>query len=137
MELKTYSDLMLRDSFIARYRYLKLPGVVGESTFGFERYLNQTLYQSRYWRKLRDEIIVRDHGCDLGIEDYELHGSIIVHHLNPITLDDIELGRKCVFDPENLICTGHNTHRAIHYGDETMLPQPLILRQRHDTCPWR
>lgn len=133
---KTYSELLTFDTFTERYRYLKLNGIVGESTFGFERYLNQTLYQSRYWRKLRDDIIVRDLGCDLANEDYEIKGSILIHHINPITARDIELGRPLVFDPENLICTSPNTHRAIHYGDELLLPQPIVVRRRNDTCPW-
>jgi hypothetical protein len=135
--IRTYSDLRRLSTFEERYQYLRLIGTVGEQTFGFNRYLNQTLYSSQRWRKARDEVIIRDKGCDLGIEGYEIGSKIIIHHMNPITIKDIELGREEVFNPEYLICTSLNTHNAIHFGDETKLPQLPIERHPGDTCPWR
>jgi hypothetical protein len=124
-------------SFEERYQYLKLNGVVGDSTFGYDRILNQLLYRSDRWKKTRDGIIIRDNGCDLGIEDYEIHDKIYVHHMNPITIEDVENDRDEIYDPEYLICTSFNTHNAIHYGDESLLPKPPIERRMNDTCPWR
>lgn len=135
--IRTYSELERLETFEERFRYLKLTGKVGESTFGFDRYLNQLLYNSRRWKKTRDGIIIRDGACDLGVEGYDIYDIIIVHHLNPITIEDIELERAIVFDPEFLICTSKKTHNAIHFGDESLLPQMPIERRRNDTCPWR
>lgn len=135
---RTYSDLCRLETFEERYRYLRLPGRVGEETFGYDRYLNQLLYRSGQWRRTRDIVIIRDNGCDLGIDDYEIRGQIIVvHHMNQITIEDIELNRPEIFDLEFLITTTDNTHKAIHYGNESLLPRPPIIRRRNDTCPWR
>jgi len=136
--LRTYSELRRLKTFEERYRYLRLPGRVGSDTFGYDRYLNQLLYTSGRWRSTRDIVIIRDNACDLGIDDYEIRGQIIViHHMNPITIEDIELNRPEVFDPEFLITTTFNTHGVIHYGNESLLPRPPIVRRRNDTCPWR
>jgi hypothetical protein len=126
-------------TFEERFAYLQLKGIVGESTFGYDRYLNQTLYMSRRWKRARDIVIIRDNGCDLGIDssDYEIRGIIQIHHMNPLTPEDIELGRDIIFDPEFLICTSPSTHKAIHYGDASLLPRLPIERRRNDTCPWR
>jgi len=134
--IKCYTELRRLKSFEERYRYLRLSANVGDNTFGYDRYLNQMLYSSKKWLNIRDGIIIRDLGCDLGIEDYEIHGKIIVHHMNPITIEDIELDRGEVFDPEFLICTTHDTHNAIHFGNESLLPRLPIIRRRNDTCPW-
>lgn len=137
MSIKTYSELIRIPTFEERYHYLRLNGAVGEQTFGFDRYLNQVFYRTREWLSARDRIITRDNGCDLGIEGREIYGEILVHHLNPITLKDIETRSPILFDPENLICTTLKTHNAIHYGDEDLL---LILppeRKKNDTCPWK
>lgn len=134
---RTYSELCKRKTFKARYDYVRLKGVVGESTFGFDRYLNQMFYKSRGWLSLRDEIIIRDEGCDLGVLGYEINDLIVIHHLNPITPEDLEDGKEILFDPENLICTSHRTHMAIHYSDESLLPKPLNVRYPGDTTLWR
>ena len=134
--IKTYAELMIFKTFEDRYKYLRLVGKVGEETFGYDRYLNQMLYTSKRWRSVRDEVIIRDEGCDLGIEDREIYGKIIVHHINPITIEDIELERRKVFDPRFLICTSPGTHNAIHYGDESLLPRLPVVRRKNDTCPW-
>lgn len=136
--IKCYSELILIPTFEERYEYLKLSGRVGADTFGFDRHLNQMLYQrSPRWRKARDKVIIRDNGCDLGVEGYEIYGKIIVHHMNPITLEDVLKDRDWIYDPEFLICTTHNTHNAIHYGDEKLLVTAPIVRTKHDTCPWK
>lgn len=136
--IRTYSELIKLPTFEERFRYLKLSGVVGKSTFGFDRYLNQHLYQrSRKWKSARDHVIIRDNGCDLAMEGYEIQGKIIVHHMNPITDEDILYDRDILYDPEFLICTVHNTHNAIHYGDERLLITAPIERTPNDTCPWR
>lgn len=134
---KTYSELIKLATFEERFRYLRLDGAVAKETFGFERYLNQKLYRDPQWRRIRDDIIVRDNGCDLGMEDRMIYDKILVHHINPITVDDIRLRRPCVFDPENLICTSHITHNAIHYGDEKLIIKAPVERTKNDTCPWR
>ena len=134
---KTYSDLCRLYAFKDRYLYLKLGGSVGESTFGFDRYLNQILYKSDEWKQCRRDIIIRDNGCDLGCEGFDIHGKILVHHINPITVADIINRHPKVFDPENLITTTHNTHLAIHYGDEDLLISAPIERSKNDMCPWR
>lgn len=124
-------------TFEERYQYLRVTSRVGESTFGYDRYLNQILYTSPEWRAFRDEIIIRDDGCDLGCPDRELHERIIVHHINPITVEDVINRNPMVFDSENVICVSHNTHQAIHYGDENLLVKNPIERKPNDTCPWR
>ena len=137
MIIRTYSELLTFNTFEERYKYLQLNGVVGNKTFGFGRYINQLLYQCGKWKETRNDIIIRDDGCDLGMEGYKIAGRIIVHHINEITVDDILLLRDCVFDHDNLISTSHSTHNAIHYGDESLLVQNPIIRSKHDTCPWR
>lgn len=124
-------------TFEERYQYLRLNGVVGEDTFGFERYLNQTFYRSQRWKKVRDQVIVRDNGCDLGIEGHEIYGKVLIHHMNPITILDIENESDFLLNPEYLICVTHNTHNAIHYGDEGLLMKGPIERTKNDMCPWR
>lgn len=137
MSIKTYSELITLPTFEERFRYLQLNGFVGKDTFGFYRYLNQTLYRSQEWKSLRNEIIFRDKGCDLACEGYEIAGRILIHHINPITIEDIVKRNPIIFDPENLITTVHNTHNAIHYGDEDLLFKAPAQRSRNDTCPWR
>lgn len=137
MRIKTYSELIALPTFEDRFEYLQLKGIVGQETFGFDRYLNQILYSSKEWKSLRNEIIVRDNGCDLALEGFEIHGRILIHHINPITIDDVIKRREMVFDPENLICVTHNTHNAIHYGDKSLLITGPIERRANDTCPWK
>ena len=137
MSIKTYSELSKLPTFIERYRYLKLNGQVGESTFGFDRYLNQVFYRSQKWKSIRDQVIIRDNGCDLGIEGHDIHGRVLIHHMNPITIDDIRNESDFLLDPEFLICVTHNTHNAIHYGDESLLLTTPVERTKYDTCPWR
>lgn len=137
MSIKKYSELITLPTFEERYRYLRLSGSVGADTFGFDRYMNQVFYRSQRWKSIRDYVIVRDNGCDLGVEGYEIHGRIIVHHMNPITVKDIERESEFLMDPEYLISTVHNTHNAIHYGDESLLILPPPERTPHDTCPWK
>lgn len=136
--IRTYSELITLPTYIERFNYLKLGGKVGVDTFGFDRYLNQQFYhQDPRWRSARDKVIIRDNGCDLGMEGYEIQGKIIVHHMNPITMDDIINKRDWIYDPEFLICTVHNTHNAIHYGDENLLFKGPVVRTPNDTCPWK
>lgn len=135
--IKTYSELITLPTFEERYRYLRLDGSVGEQTFGFDRYINQVFYQSYEWKKVRDAVIIRDNGCDLGIEGHEIRGKILIHHMNPITVKDIERCSDFLLNPEYLISTTHLTHNAIHYGDESLLPKGPIERKKYDTCPWR
>lgn len=135
--LRTYSELKKLSTFKERYEYLKIGGRVGESTFGFDRYINQMLYKTPEWKSVRNSVIIRDGGYDLGIDDYEIVGGIYVHHMNPITADDIVNRLDYVLNPEYLISTSFNTHQAIHYGDEDLLPQEPIERFENDTCPWR
>ena len=136
--IKTYSELSQFQTFEERYRYLRLRGAVGEETFGFDRYLHQVFYQrSPKWKKVRDFVIIRDNGCDLGLDGYDIYGKILVHHMNPITLKDLERESEYLLDPEFLICTSLNTHNAIHYGDESLLITTPIVRTKNDTCPWR
>lgn len=135
--IKTYSELISIPSFIERFKYLMLKGRVGELTFNGHRYLNQVLYKCPEWRSIRREVIIRDDGCDLGCDGYEIMGNILVHHINPITIGDVVERRKCVFDLNNLICTSLVTHNAIHYGDEELLPKELVVRTKNDTCLWR
>lgn len=138
MSIKTYSELITLPTFEERYRYLRLSGSVGKETFGFDRYLNQLFYQrSKLWKRIRDEVIIRDNGCDLGIDSRDIYGRIIIHHMNPITIDDLIHESDFLTNPEFLICTSHNTHMAIHYGDEKHLMTGPIERTKNDTCPWR
>ena len=135
--IKSYSELIALPTFIERYRYLQLGGRVGEETFGFDRWLNQKFYKDPEWLSVRDKVIIRDNGCDLGMEGHEIYGKILVHHINPITKEDILRRSRTLFDPENLICTIKNTHDAIHYGDESLLIIAPTIRTRNDTCPWK
>lgn len=135
--LRTYSELISFPTFKERFKYLQLSGSVGVDTFGYDRYLNQLFYRSREWRQLRDELIVRDNGCDLAMDGYDIYGRIIIHHINPITKDDILNRTEYLMNPEFLICTTHNTHNAIHYGDESLLITEPIERTKNDTCPWK
>lgn len=134
---RTYSELTKLHTFEDRYEYLRLGGTVGDITFGFDRYLNQIIYRSRRWLKARDIVIMRDEGCDLGIPDYQIGHRIFIHHMNPITADDIEMERSFIYEPEFLICVSENTHLAIHYSDKSLLPVLPIDRRPGDTCPWR
>lgn len=134
---RTYSELIKIDKFIDRFKYLSLDGLVGGITFGGHRYLNQNFYQSNKWKSTRREVILRDKGCDLAHEDNQIYGTIYIHHLNPITIEDILEERPCVFDLENLVSTCLKTHNAIHYGNEKILTNELIVRKKNDTCPWR
>lgn len=137
MIVRKYSDLIKMPTFEDRYKYLRLGGKVGEETFGFDRYLNQIFYKDPEWRSVRDRVIVRDNGCDLGFEGREIHSRILVHHMNPITKEDILNRSEFLFNPEYLICTTKNTHDAIHYGDDRLLFKDPIVRSKNDTCPWR
>lgn len=135
--IKTYSELVKLDSFVDRFNYLKIGGVVGKETFGFDRYLNQILYNSPEWKMARRNAIIRDNGCDLGVEGYEIHGIIMVHHINPITLEEVINRDPKIFDLEFLITTTLRTHNAVHYGDESLLFTGPVIRTPNDTCPWR
>ena len=135
--IRCYSDLIQLNSFLDRYNYLKLKGQVGIDTFGLDRYLNQNLYRSSKWRRTRDKVLLRDNAYDLGFEDYQIFDKVIVHHMNPLTLEDIENDVDEIYDPEYLICCSFNTHNAIHYGDERLLPKLPVERRPGDTCPWK
>ena len=135
--IKTYSELITIPTFEERFEYLKLDGCVGVETFGFDRYLNQAFYKSDEWLSIRDYVITRDNGCDLGVEGYEIYGRIIIHHMNPITKEDILQRSKFLIDPEYLITTIKRTHDAIHYSDSNLLVKAPIERSKNDTCPWR
>lgn len=136
--IRTYSELMKLPTFEERYEYLKLGGKVGEETFGFDRYLNQVFYKSKEWLAIRDYVITRDNGCDLASLDREIRGNkIIIHHMNPITKEDIINRSEFILDPEYLICTIKSTHDAIHYGDNNLLCKGPVERSKNDTCPWR
>ena len=136
--IRCYSELSQLETFEERYKYLKLDGVVGEETFGFDRYLNQQFYQKDpEWLAARRTVIIRDLGCDLGIEGRDIHGKIIVHHMNPITVYDLINRTKFLLDPEYLICTMNSTHNAVDYGDENLLMKGPVQRTQNDTCPWR
>lgn len=135
--MRTYSELIRLPTFKERFLYLKLDGSVGEETFGFDRYLNQTFYKSEDWKRIRRDIIIRDNGCDLGLDDKEIFGKILVHHMNPITAKDICHSTEFLLDPEYLITTCLRTHNAIHYSDDSILYEEPIVRRPGDTCPWR
>lgn len=138
MSIKTYSELITIPTFEERYRYLRIGGLVGKETFGFDRYLNQKFYSSLEWKRFRRDVIIRDMGCDLGIEDRAIQGLIIIHHLNAIDPKDIqEKNIRVLLDFENVICVSHNTHNAIHYGDDSLLFTDPIIRTKNDTCPWK
>lgn len=138
MIMRTYSELSTIPTFLERFRYLKLHGAVGVDTFGFDRYLNQVFYASDEWKRVRREVILRDNGCDLGIEGFEVNDKILIHHMNPITKEDVLKRNEIIFDPEFLISTSFNTHQAIHYGDESLLPITFLVERRpNDTCPWK
>ena len=137
MLLKSYRNLILLPTILDRFKYLRIKANVGDSTFGFDRFINQDFYQSREWRQVRMKVIARDEGCDLGVPDYPIGGKVIIHHINPITAEDIENASDLLFDMDNLICVSESTHNAIHFGDETLLPAEPIIRTPGDTCPWR
>lgn len=136
--IRTYSELLTLKTFEERFEYLNLNGVVCEETFGSHRYLNQRFYTSPEWRRFRRDIIIRDNGCDLGLDDHPIeYERIIIHHLNPLTIEDVLANPKVLMDPENVICVKQRTHLAIHYGDEKQLDKEPIERSRNDTCPWK
>ena len=137
MSIKTYSELILLPTFEERFEYLRLNGAVGKDTFGYDRYLNQAFYTSYEWKKIRDQIIIRDNGCDLGIPGREIGRRIYIHHINPLRKDDIVSRSEYLTNPEFLICTSFETHNAIHYGDINLLPRDPVERKPNDTCPWR
>lgn len=136
MMIRSYSELRRIRTFRERFDYLQLKGEVGSSTFGFDRYINQRFYTSRQWRQVRDQVIARDGGLDLGVEGYEIFDRIIIHHMNPMHVEDIESGVYDIMDPRFLITTTHRTHNAIHYGDEKLLARPYVERRRGDTNLW-
>lgn len=137
MSIKTYSELITIPTFEERFEYLQLKGSVGKDTFGYDRYLNQVLYRSPEWKRLRNQIIIRDSGCDLACDGYDIYDKVLIHHLNPLTVEDVLTRSRKVFDPDNLVCVSHSTHNAIHYGDVDLLVTGPIIRTKNDTCPWR
>lgn len=137
MSTKRYSELVTLPIFKERFEYLKLNGRVGDLTFNGHRYLNQKLYQCNEWKTVRRKVIIRDAGCDLACEGYEITGKMLIHHINPITIEDVLERRYCVFDLENLVLVSFDTHNAIHYGDSNLLSKELVVRTKNDTCPWR
>lgn len=137
MIIKTYSECISLPTYLERFEYLKIGGSVGVETFGHDRYLNQILYSSEEWKRFRRQIILRDNGCDLACEDRPLDRYVIVHHINPITVEDVLKRDPKIFDPENVICVSLRTHNAIHYGDEELLILEPVIRTPNDTCPWR
>lgn len=134
---KTYRDLIDISDFTDRFNYLKVSGRVGDRTFGGSRYLNQQLYNSLEWKRVRREVILRDNGCDLAHSDHPIYGQVYIHHIEPITVEDIVKRRSKVFDPDNLVCVSFQTHNAIHYGDDSLLAKEYVERTKNDTCPWR
>lgn len=134
---KTYDELITLPTFKERFDYLKLNGFVGKETFGFDRYLNQVLYRSYEWKQTRKQVILRDNGCDLGINGREIFGKILVHHINPITLEDINNRNPEIFNLNNLITVSFDTHQAIHFGSYELLPKDPVERKPNDTCPWK
>lgn len=135
--IRRYSDLIKLSSFKERYEYLRLDGVIGKDTFGFDRYLNQIFYKSKEWQAIRTQVIIRDNGCDLAMDGYDICGKILIHHMNPISVGDILQRSSLLIDPEFLISTTQTTHNAIHYGDSSLLPREPIERSKNDTCPWK
>lgn len=136
MRIRSYAELLRYDTFLDRYRYLVLRGEVGRATFGFDRYVNQRFYTSREWRQVRHEVIVRDNGCDLAVDGYDILDRLVIHHMNPMDVSDIHQGNDDIINPEFLISTTHQTHNAIHYGDEGLLPRPHVERRPGDTKLW-
>ena len=134
---RTYTEMMSYDSFDDRFAYLRLDGRVGKDTFGYDRYLNQAFYKSAEWKRIRNEIILRDNGCDLAHPDYQIVGRVYIHHLNPVTKKDVLDRSSILLNPEYLVCVSYDTHQAIHYGDENLLQPDLVERKPNDTCPWR
>ena len=134
---KSYRELLKLASFEERFEYLRIGGLIGEETFGFDRYLNQLLYKSPQWKQTRDRIIIRDNACDLAISDRQIYQRVIVHHINPITIEQVGMLDDSIFDEDNLICVSHETHNAIHYGDERQLILSPQERTKGDTCLWR
>ena len=137
MKIRTYFELSTLPTFEERYQYLRLNGSVGNSTFGFDRYINQKFYRSAEWKQIRNYVIVRDNGCDLGVDGYEIHEKILIHHMNPIALSDIQNTSDYLLNPDYLISVTLATHNAIHYGDETLLIRAPTVRRPNDTCPWK
>lgn len=135
--MKSYSQMIRLDTFIERFEYLKLNGVVGESTFGFDRVLNQRFYNSDLWKSVRNKVIIRDNGCELGMEDRPIMGRIYIHHINPIAAQDIIGNSPKLYDLDNLVCVSYDTHQAIHYGDSNLIVSLPIARTPNDTCPWK
>lgn len=135
--LRTYKELSRLETFEDRFDYLAIGGMIGEDTFGFDRYLNQKFYKSKEWKRIRDQVIVRDNGCDLGLEGYSIYGKIIIHHMNPIAAKDIVDATDILLNPEYLICVTPDTHNAIHFGNKDRLPKAPVERTRFDTCPWK
>lgn len=135
--IRTYSELLRIPTFRERYEYLRLDGQVGVETFGFDRFVNQKFYRSKEWKSIRDYVIVRDNGCDLAMDGYDIRGRIYIHHMNPILMRDITEQTEFLLNPDYLITTTFNTHQAIHYGDESLLVTEPILRTKNDTCPWK
>lgn len=135
-KIRRYNELARLDSFEERFDYLLLGGEVGRATFGFDRYINQSFYTSYEWKRVRDEVIVRDNGCDLGVPGYEIHAALLIHHINPMSVDDILHGEEWILDPQYLITTTHNTHNAIHYGSKSLLPKTVLAREPGDTRLW-
>jgi hypothetical protein len=136
MKIRRYFELSKLETFEQRFEYLELEGAVGRSTFGFDRWLNQRFYRSRPWIQARNFVITRDYGCDLGVPGYEIHVGLLVHHMNPISPDDIKHGEEWIIDPEYLITTSINTHNAIHFGDRSLLPRGPVERKAGDTRLW-
>lgn len=135
--IRTYSELISLPTFEERYAYLKLDGIVGQETFGFDRWINQIFYKSEEWKKIKRFVVIRDEGCDLAVDGYEIHGSIYVHHMNPVDLKDIVDRTEYLLNPEYLICTSFLTHNGIHYGDKDHIPYQVAYREPNDTCPWK
>lgn len=136
MKIKTYSEMITFKTLEQRFRYLSLGGQVGDITFGFDRWMNQQFYRSAEWRHIRDQIVARDYGCDLGIEGHDIHERLQIHHMNPMTVEDLKDGNPDIIDPEFLITVRHRTHNAIHFGDESLLPKPPVIRKPGDTRLW-
>lgn len=135
--MRTYSELVKLNTFEDRFNYLKLNGKVGEETFGFDRWLNQNFYKSNEWKRIRDQVIIRDNGCDMALEGYDIFSKIFVHHMNPINQSDLIHSTDFLINPEYLVCVSYDTHNAIHYGDISLLQTDPIVRKPNDTCPWK
>ncbi len=137
-KIRSYSELIRIPSYEERFEYLRLSSIIGESTFGFDRWINQELYRSKRWRNdIRDRVIIRDNGCDMAHSDYPIVSGILIHHINPITIEDVENMTDAIFDLDNLVCVSHRTHNAIHYGDRSLLQSTPVVRKPGDTCPWK